>query len=147
MLRRAYERLGRPHDVEGWIGSELSEGIPQLTRYRFLSTLWPGMIDCWGEGIERVPAAARSLAAGADRADLVRLARLVAYETVFAMLYHLADDHRDDCDDLPFWELTEVDPDGRHTGRTVGGLYEDLLGLDPSGNEGADLFEPEQRQP
>ena len=121
--------------------SELSENIPQLARYRFLSMLWPTMINSWRQGIDNVPATARILAAGADRADLVQLARAVAYETVFGMLYHLDDDGRDD-DGLPFWELKEIDPSGQPTGRTISAIFEDLLTMDPSGLEGSDFLRP-----
>lgn len=49
------------------------------------------------------------------------------------MLYHLEDADGDD--DLPAWELVEAGPPGR----TVNGLFEDLMTLDPSGAEAADL--------
>jgi hypothetical protein len=97
---------------------------PQAARSRFLQTLWPDMIDSWERGVTNIPAAQRALEAGARRDDLVTLAREVAYNTVFAMLVHLDRD----------WLLTEAD-----TGQHLHALYEDLLTLDPSGNDGCEL--------
>jgi hypothetical protein len=138
-LLDALGRLGCP-DPDGWVRSEVTEHIPQAARYRFLHTLWPRLIDAWQTGIDNIPAAQRALRAGADRDDLARLARAVAFETVFGLLYHLDDDDPDElADALPAWRLVETGPDGAPTGRTVEGLYESLLGLDPSGREGGDL--------
>lgn len=58
---------------------------------------------------------------------------------MFSMLYYLGDDGRDDCDDLPAWALVQIRTDGQPTGQVLGALFEDLLGLDPSGNDGADI--------
>jgi hypothetical protein len=127
-------------DPSGWVRSEIAEGIPQVARYRFLSRLWPELIDGWQTGISHVPAAQRAVEAGASREDLVGLARVVAYETVFAMLVHLDVGGSDgSVEGLPSWNLVEADPGGSSTGRGIGGLYEDLLGFDPSGREGQDL--------
>lgn len=128
-------------DPHSWVRSEIDEEIPQAARYRFLRTLWPDMIDSW-RNIETCDAARPLLEQGVDRDQLVRVAREVAYETVFAMLYHLGDDKTDDDDPvsrLPMWRLVEVDAAGRDTGRPVDALYEDLLGMDPSGTDGADI--------
>ncbi|WP_238008728.1 hypothetical protein KZZ52_03095 [Dactylosporangium sp. AC04546] len=127
-------------DPDGWVRSEVTENIPQAARYRFLHTLWPRMIDAWQTGIDNIPAAQRALQAGADHDDLARLARVVAYETVFGLLYHLDDDDPDElANALPGWRLVETDSDGTPTGRTVEGLYESLLSLDPSGRDGSDF--------
>lgn len=126
-------------DPVGWARSEIEEDIPQLARYRFLRTLWPQLIDSWCTRITNLPAARRAFEAGASHDDLTRLSRAVAYETVFGMLYHLADDDQS-ADELPSWALTEISPAGNATGRLLDGLYEDLLTLDPSGHEGQDLW-------
>jgi hypothetical protein len=55
------------------------------------------------------------------------------------MLYYLDDDGRDDCDDLPAWALGQTRADGQPTGQVLPALFEDLLGLDPSGNDRADI--------
>jgi len=97
------------------------------------------MIDSWRHHTERNRVARRLLADGADREDLIQFARAVAYDTVFSMLYYLEDDGRDDCDNLPTWALVQAGADQTPSGRVLGALFEDLLGLDPSGNEGADI--------
>lgn len=126
-------------DPDGWARSEIEADIPQLARYCFLRPVWPQMIDGWRNGITDIPAARRALDAGADPHDLTQLARGVAYETVFAVLCHLADEDRD-TDRLPSWALTETSPSGEPTGRRLDGLHEDLLTLDPSGREGQDFW-------
>ncbi|MFF5234383.1 hypothetical protein [Dactylosporangium sp. NPDC000521] len=55
------------------------------------------------------------------------------------MLYYLEDDGRDDCDDLPAWALVQTRAGEPPSGQVLAGLFEDLLSLDPSGNEGADI--------
>jgi hypothetical protein len=124
---------------ELWARSEIEEDIPQLARHRFLRTLWPQMIDSWRDGMAHIPAAKRALEAGASQEDLTVLARAIAYETAFLMLYHLDADH-DATDQLPSWGLAELSPTGEPTGRRLEGLQEDLLTLDPSGADGQDLW-------
>ncbi|WP_427924263.1 hypothetical protein [Streptomyces sp. cg40] len=60
----------------------------QTTRSVLLRGLWRDAIDGWGtpRALDQLPAAQRLSAAGADRDDLVRLVRAVAYEAVFATL-------------------------------------------------------------
>ena len=100
-LLETLSQLGCP-DPDGWVRSEITENIPQAARYQFLHTLWPRMINAWQTGIDNIPAAQRALQAGADHDDLARLARAVADETVFGLLYHLDDDDPDEpADTLP----------------------------------------------
>jgi hypothetical protein len=141
-LTNAFRRLGLDEDVDAWVTSELDEGIPQLARYRFLSRLWPKMIDSWPGKVGREPLARRLLDAGVDGSDVAQFARLVAYDTIFAMLYYLEDDGREDCDDLPFWTLVEVAHEEEPRERRMSALFENLLAMDPSGNEGRDLTPP-----
>ena len=60
----------------------------EATRSVLLRGLWRDAIDGWDApgALDQLPAARRLLAAGADRDDLVRLVRAVAYEAVFARL-------------------------------------------------------------
>jgi hypothetical protein len=88
--------------------------------------------------VDNLPAAQRAIDSGADPQDLARIARAAAYETAFAMLSLLAGD--EPAEGLPTWALEEIDARGQPTGRHLGGLDEDLLGLDPSGREGRDLW-------
>ena len=121
-------------DPYSWAGAEIEADIPQLARYRFLHDLWPRLIDAWPDAVTGHEAARRAVRAGASPDDLGALARTVAYETVAAMLVHLADEHPPA--DLPSWRLTEVDATGAPTGRGLLGLDTDLPALDPSTPQG-----------
>lgn len=126
------------------IKSEVMEDLPQLARFVLLRNLWHGAIDGWTEpgSLDQLPAGQRLLAAGTDREDLVRLVRAVAYEAVFATL-----DELDAGGDLNVsgveagWVVMESGEDGSPTGRTLSGLHEDLLTMDPSGHDGTDLWQ------
>ena len=48
-----------------------------------------------------------------------------------------ADDEGDDR--MPGWVLMETDPDGTQTGRSVVGLHESLMEVDPLGIEAEDI--------
>ncbi|MER8033997.1 hypothetical protein [Streptomyces hydrogenans] len=141
-LRTQFEALGAT-DAPDWARSEIDENQPQLARFVLLRSLWRGAIDGWaGPGaLEQVAAARRLLDAGADRDDLELLARAVAYEAVFATVDEL------DCGadvNVPGvdvgWALVESGEDGSPTGRRLSGLHEELLTMDPSGRDGADLW-------
>jgi hypothetical protein len=142
MLQALREMGCQGADAYLWARSELGENIAQLARYRFLHQMWPRFIDAWRDRIDHLPATDRAIAAGAQREDLSQLARAVAYETVQDLLYYLDDDGLDRplADQLPYWKLMELDPTGAPTGRQVGGLFESLLGLDPSDLAGDDLW-------
>ncbi|MFF6776942.1 hypothetical protein ACFY8W_25800 [Streptomyces sp. NPDC012637] len=141
-LRMQFEALDAA-DASDWARSEIDEDQPQLARFVLLRSLWRGAIDGWaGPGaLEQVAAAQRLLDAGADRSDLVLLARAVAYEAVFTAVDEL------DCGgDVNVsgvdagWVVMEAGDDGSSTGRPLTGLHEDLLRMDPSGRDGADLW-------
>lgn len=137
-----FEALGAA-DALDWARSEIDENQPQLARFVLLRSLWRGAIDGWAdpEALEQVAAARRLLDAGANRNDLVLLARAVAYEAVFAAVDEL------DCGgDVNVsgmdvgWVVMESGEGGSSTGRPLAGLHEDLLTMDPSGRDGADLW-------
>jgi hypothetical protein len=124
------------------------EDIPQEARGLVISTLWPQIIDQYlpgREGMSHVPAAQRLLAAGADPQDLSTAMRAAAYAAVFGVLYRIDSMTDEDSPaDAPGWMLVEVmaneDGDNESTGRHVAGLHESILGADPSGRDGSDLF-------
>jgi hypothetical protein len=105
------------------------------TRQEFLEHLWTDVInvnlreaglDAIVSNGRRYPdrpfgdtgaAIERMLAAGVSRRDLSLVLRHAAYEAAFGTLYSLSDPGVDDDTD-------------------IGGLYEELLGADPSGMEG-----------
>lgn len=141
-LTRRMSELGAP-DPASWARSEINDNIPQQARYLFLRNIWPQLIDRYADEsvIRRLPATARLLDAGASMADLAQALRSVAYETAFAVVDRVDEGYDPDAPvDSPGWRLMETDAE-RLTGRAVGGLHESLLSLDPSGREGADLWE------
>jgi len=154
-------RLAGAPDPESWASSETRENLAQLARYCFLKRLWPRIIDPWRDepdwfehyvtNAEKSPHGAfadaglalqRLLGLGASRQDVGRVARAVAYAVVFRLLHHLdygvdpalAEQFRDQ---YPGWALMELGPDGEPTGSDLGGLYESILSMDPSGREGS----------
>lgn len=155
-LVRALKELGA-QDAEGWARSEVSENIPQLTRFLLLRRIWPDFINIWSfkteEWVHRQIAAAekspnghfadagaalkRMVEAGVAANDIASLVRMVAYETAFNVM-HLIDEGHDAeaSEQSPGWILMETNTSGEITGRDVGGLHESLLTMDPSGREG-----------
>ncbi|MER7753906.1 hypothetical protein [Kitasatospora sp. NPDC097643] len=142
-LRARFEALGAT-DAAGRARSEIDEDRPELARFTLLRTLWHGAVDGWAAqgALDQVPAARRLLAAGADRGDLVLLARAVAYEAVFATVDELDEGGNVNAGGVDGgWLVLESGADGSPTGRRLSGLHEDLLTTDPSGRDGADLWQ------
>ncbi|MER7694809.1 hypothetical protein [Streptomyces sp. NPDC097610] len=143
-LRDRFANLGadEPHV---WAFSEATENIPQMARYLILRRFWAEGINRWKEpgAIDAIPATHRLLASGADRAEIVQVARAAAFETIASVLNILDEGDASDLDDdsFPGWCLQETARDGSPTGRSIGGLHESLLETDPSGNEAEDLWE------
>src|SRR5258708_7066954 len=88
-------------DAEDWVRSEIEERIPQVARFLMLRTFWESMIDVYQNSAvwiqrciteaEKNPhgyfadagqALKRMVETGVDNADIGRVARMVAYETV-----------------------------------------------------------------
>ncbi|MFF2384570.1 hypothetical protein [Streptomyces sp. NPDC058108] len=142
-LRAQFSTLGVANSLD-LIKSEVMEDLPQLARFVLLRSLWHGAIDGWTESdsLDQLPAAQRLRAAGADKEDLVRLVRAVAYEAVFATLYGLDAGGDVNVSGVQAnWVVMESCEGDSPTGRAMSGLHEDLLSLDPSGGEGADLWQ------
>ncbi|MFH8241949.1 hypothetical protein ACP4I1_29340 [Streptomyces sp. WG4] len=142
-LRARFEALGAA-DAGGWAKSEICEDLPHLARFMLLRSLWRGPIGGWADpdAIDQLPVAQRLLAAGANKEDLVRLARAVAYEAVFATLDELDTGSDVNVSGIDVgWLVMESAEDGAPTGRALSGLHEDLLAMDPSGRDGADLWQ------
>ncbi|WP_063738835.1 MULTISPECIES: hypothetical protein [Streptomyces] len=138
-ITRLFAALGA-EDPESWAGSEVREDLPQLARYRLLRALWQDIRAWDSASVDSLRDATDAQGATApDHAvDLGRLARLVARETTFGVLYRLADPDGDDLpagmrEQMPGWVLTETTPAGEPTHRVLGALYEDLNTMgDPS---------------
>ncbi|HEX8219314.1 MAG TPA: hypothetical protein VF914_08885 [Chloroflexia bacterium] len=149
------EVLGAP-DAEEWVYSEITEDIPQVARYLVLRRIWES-IDAWvgnsqvimprlaaesekdpeGHFADAGRAVKRMLQAGISPEDIGRVARLVSYDTAFAVLEIIDEGGYPEADDtMPGWSLVETKSNGEYTGRHIGSLHESLLGLDPKGREG-----------
>ncbi|MFF7888707.1 hypothetical protein ACH40F_47970 [Streptomyces sp. NPDC020794] len=143
-LHNRFAELGADEPL-AWAFSQVTEGIPQMARYLILRRFWSEAINQWEQprAIDALPATHRLLASGADRADIARVARTAAFETIAAVVNVLDEGFASDLDDdsLPGWCLQETTRDGTPTGRSIGGLHESLLETDPSGNEAEDLWE------
>ncbi|MES9537604.1 hypothetical protein [Actinomadura sp. NPDC000600] len=142
-LRDRFAQVGADGPEE-WAMSEVSEDIPQLAGFLLLRRLWDEVLDGWGSpgAVENVPAAARLLAAGAERDDIVLTMQAAAFEAVFGTLLVIDDSSATTPDDQPYpgWSLHETDSTDQDTGRRLGGLYESLRISDPSGREGQDFL-------
>ncbi|MFD3929448.1 hypothetical protein [Streptomyces sp. NPDC058614] len=150
-LTRLFAALGAS-DPQGWAESAVEENLPQLARYRLLRALSQD-IQAWdtasinsllddgdGDGrnhhAERACTDSQRARALDQAADTARIARAVARETTFSVLYRLADPDSDDLpaelrQQMPGWVLMETAPAGEPTHRVLGALYEDLDTLGP----------------
>jgi hypothetical protein len=154
-LLSAYKHFGASF-AEELTRAEISSGSPEFARYLFLRRLWPEVIDSWkrapSEWIDRVASAAARNPEGhfadaglalqkmRDRGvadeDIAAFARMVAYETTFAVL-SLIGEGGDLASPLEVgWRIEEVAPDGQPTGREMHGFHELILSMDPTGREG-----------
>ncbi|GGO24971.1 hypothetical protein GCM10011574_55920 [Microbispora bryophytorum] len=164
VLRDRFEALGAL-EPEEWARAEVRDGIAHLARFRLLRGLWSEHIDPQRDAVETwIANTRRELARdsagpfsdagkallrmvdelGVTPGEVGALARLVAYKTIFGVLYgldepNLAEDDVPEIlqEQLPSWLLVEVvGKDLRLTGRVLTGLHEDLLTMDPSGRDG-----------
>ncbi|MFE3851147.1 hypothetical protein ACFXPN_08390 [Streptomyces griseorubiginosus] len=124
-------------DPHGWAESEVEENLPQLARYRLLRALSQD-IEAW-DTASVASLRDRSMAGEARATDPVAeaawIARAVARETVFGVLYRLADPDSDALptalrQQMPGWVLMETTPAGELTHRVLDALHEDLDTLD-----------------
>jgi hypothetical protein len=142
VLRGQLEALGID-DAAAWARSEISENLPHFARLTLLRSLWRGPIGGWASpgALDQLPSAQRLLSAGSDRSDLMRLAQAVAYEAVFGTLEALDAGRDEDASDADVgWTVIESGQDDLSAGRVLSCLHEDLLSVDPSGRDGADLW-------
>lgn len=131
-------------DPQDWARSEISENIAQMARFLILRRLWQDALSPWmdPDSLRQMAPAQRLLAAGADTHDVLLVARAAAYDALFAMVETLdAGVDRETAPDGPGWSLIETDTECALTGREVSALHESLLGVDPSGNDGEDLWD------
>jgi hypothetical protein len=117
-------------DPEGWVFSEISEGIPQSARFALLRAVWERAIapavsgSFWldhgtcSDSLRKLEA----ILSPEERATLfMEIAKALAFQvfnTIDEGMYN---------DELPGWTVTEVDRSGARTGRELIGLHESIL--------------------
>jgi hypothetical protein len=94
-------------------------------RERIAKELWKHIRALNIQNVRSIPAAARAIDGGADPDDLVRAMSAARYEATFNALFVLTAEE----------DIAELAESG-----AAAGLHEDLLGADPTGREGQDLF-------
>ena len=120
-------------DSEGWVFSEIAEGIAQSARFSLLQAIWSRAINSSLEGdfgLSETPA--KDLLIKFDAHFSVSEKQLFFKEIAKTLGFHITntiDEHSSDYD-LPGWMLVELDQDGKPTGRNIGGLHESFLGFE-----------------
>ncbi len=146
-------------EAEALVATEITDNRPAVTRWLFLQQLWPGIIDGYAASTEWIDrfitqttadptgsfadaghAMKRMVAAGVPTTDIAQVMRFAAYEAVFGVLSFIDDGFVQNIEGEEVegrgWALVETDAEGELTGRTLDGLHESLLSMDPSGREG-----------
>lgn len=152
-LTALFSKLGAD-SPESWARSEIGEGIPQFLRFLFLRNAWATVVaegdHAWiDEQINSssarpdVPYAGLGLALAKCRAlgvaddDVIEIARCLQAQMIFNIGYLLSagpEEQIEVLDDVT-WGLFQTDEEGRPFGRTIDGLHESVLELDPTGRE------------
>jgi len=139
-------------DPSSWAASEVNENIPQLARFLFLRQAWRQIVaegdTSWIEPEVEWAAAnvgrptsglgaslGRLLASGANRDDISQVVRVMQYRLLYDLCYLLDNpgDVEDEVKDVN-WALLEMDSEDNPS-RVIGGLYESVLSMDPTGRE------------
>ena len=150
-LTNLFEELGAPNPAR-WARSQIEEKIPQLARFLFLRQAWRSIVTeedpSWiytainhakSRPDEPFAGAGFALASlkgkGATDEELTDLVRAMQAELLFNFSYLLSDpgDVEGSVSDVG-WALVQVDDEGNPRAE-IGGLYESVLGTDPTGRE------------
>jgi len=128
-LATALEQSGC-EEPEGWVFSEISEGIPQSARFALLQALWKRAIGpairgrLWldkGQCADSLRKLEGTLSPGERHALFVEIAKALTFQIVNTI------DEGSYNDKLPGWIVTEVGSSGAPTGRELAGLHESVL--------------------
>jgi hypothetical protein len=131
-------------DPESWALSEVRQNITQTTRFLYLRGVWRRMHSCADEALAS-PLASKLRHDGASEDQLREFAQRALGRLAFDLFYLLDEPGGTSWDTRPAqdvadgdrrWQLREIEPDGRLSGRDVGGLHESLADTDPENNEG-----------
>jgi hypothetical protein len=155
-LVEQFKALGAD-DPESWARPEIDGNVAQLTRFLFLRTIWSTVVEEWTRDPKRWveiatkaavkggedpyygeagSALSRVLAVGVSMADIGSIARMVAWQTAFSVLYCI-DEGSDPSEGASAagWVLLETDASGNPTGRPLEGLHDELLDVGRSVRE------------
>lgn len=116
-------------EPEGWVFSEVGEGMAQSARWALIKALWERAIEpaardgFWLDGPAR--AAFDKVEAVLSPDEKRTLLRAMAQALAFEFAQTL--DEGFFSDDLPGWAVMEADAEGRGTGRQLAGLHESIL--------------------
>jgi hypothetical protein len=151
-LAKIFEKFGA-HNAQAWAQSQIKERRPQLQRYLFLRQAWKKILgdddDKWidrqikesdqnpnGPYASIGLALKRSVRNGADRLDLIDIARGAQAELLFQLCYLLDDPGFVEPELETFaWGLFQVDENDMPIAPRIGGLHESVLDTDPTGRE------------
>ena len=127
----ALERSDCP-EPEGWVISELAEGIPQMARFAVLRAIWERAISPTVEAEFDLDGEAQELATRAFRTLTIeerrKLHTAIAKSLCFQFLNVIDEGYLNE--NLPSWAVVEIGLDDQPTGRTIGGLHESTGELD-----------------
>lgn len=125
------DRLGEAGcpEPEGWVFSEIAEGIPQSARFALLKAVWQRAIapavsgDFFLEAPEQLLLdKATAVLTPKEKATLfLAIAKSLSFQIVNTL------DEGWLSDKLPGWLVVEADADGASTGRALCGLHESIL--------------------
>lgn len=150
-LTEIFDKLGAD-DPSSWAASEVNENIPQLARFLFLRQAWRRIVSEtdtswiereieWASVNPGSPASGlgvslgRLLTMGANKDDINEVIRVMQFRLLHDLCYLLEDpgDVEDELKEI-YWQLYEMDSKGNPS-RVIGGLYESVLSMDPTGRE------------
>ncbi|MBB3698494.1 hypothetical protein KMW28_15970 [Flammeovirga yaeyamensis] len=77
---------------------------------------------------------------GVTASEIARLCKIIGYESVFSVLYHLEDptasfEDFDESEETLHWGLYSIDPETEKPKEGIWSLHEYFLSMDPSGRE------------
>ena len=77
---------------------------------------------------------------GVAASKIARFAKIIGYESIFSLCYHLSDpitSHKESSEEIDevAWGLYQVNPELDEPIRPMLGLHESMLSMDPSGRE------------
>ena len=147
-LTELFRKLGAPMP-DGWAGSQIREGIPQLARYLFLRQAWRLVVGpddgSWiskmrtrnpnAPGDEFGPAMDRLLMTGARPDDLTTIVRIMQWWLLSGLCVLLEDPGNLEAEVADMeWGLFLLDENDNPI-EPIGGLIESVLSVDPTGRE------------